>query len=142
MSGEVWPKEEQRLRNGACGQVPLTASCDDDESFEKKRRQAAIDTEVDFLWLESIACDHVGYGGFDRWTEVDRAAMLHGLVQLDGARAIATAIRNLSDSIVAAILDAGTENAGATDSAGTVLGAVLAECLPKACKCRPCRRGT
>lgn len=140
MSGETWPKEEQRLCNGASGQVPVFGCGNDEEAFEKNRRQAAIDTEVDSLWLESVACQHVGYGASSGWTEVDRAAVLHGLVQLDGARTVARAIRDASDSIVAAILDAGTENAGAIDSAGTVIGACLAEGLQVACKGRICRR--
>lgn len=141
MNGETWPKEEQRLRNGACGQVPVTAS-DDEEAFEKTRRQAALDTEVDYLWVEHVARKYVGYGASTRWSEVDRAAVLHSLVQLDGARVIATAIRNASESIVAAILDAGTDNAGAIDSAGTVIGTVLTESLKVTCKGRTCRHGT
>ncbi len=142
MNDETWPKKKQRLRNGTSGQVPVLARGDDEDAFKKKRQQAAIDTEVDSLWLESVACQHVGYGASSNWTEVDRAAVLHGLVQLDGARTVARAIREASDSIVAAILDAGTENAGAIDSAGTVIGAGLAEGLHVACKGRTCRRRT
>lgn len=41
MSGETWPKETQRLSNGANGQVPL-GSLQGDDDFGKKARKARL----------------------------------------------------------------------------------------------------
>lgn len=41
MSGETWPKESQRLRNGANGQVPVDSLRGDDD-FGKKARKARL----------------------------------------------------------------------------------------------------
>lgn len=142
MTAETWPKEEQRLRNGACGQVPVNVPSDDEEAFDKKCRQAVIDTEVDAIWVESIARDHAGMGAPDRWNASERAAALLSMVKLHTARSTQAAIREGLAKIEAAILDAGTENAGAIDSMGTVLGAVYAESHSVVCKGRTCRRGT
>lgn len=38
MSGEIWPKESQRLRNGANGQVPVGSLQGDDYSGKKPAR--------------------------------------------------------------------------------------------------------
>jgi hypothetical protein len=41
MSGEIWPKESQRLRNGASGQVPVS-SLQGDDDFGKKPHKARL----------------------------------------------------------------------------------------------------
>jgi hypothetical protein len=41
MSGEIWPKESQRLRNGANGQVPV-GSLQSDDDFGKKPHKARL----------------------------------------------------------------------------------------------------
>jgi len=92
MSGETYPKESQRLRNGANGQVPVAVSQGAD-AFEEKIRRAQLATEVDYLWLLDVARKHVGFPAESRFTETDRAAMLVSLVLLDGFRTIKQAIQ-------------------------------------------------
>ncbi|MEN9995684.1 MAG: hypothetical protein RL462_460 [Pseudomonadota bacterium] len=93
MSGETWPKESQRLRNGANGQVPVGGS-QGAEDFEEKARRARLATEIDYMWLLDVAVKHVGFPAKEsRFTETDRGAMLVSLVLLDGFRGLNKAIQ-------------------------------------------------
>ena len=87
MNGETWPKESQRLRNGASGQVPVGGLQAGDD-FQEKERRARLATEIDYLWLLDVARKHVGFPVESRFTETDRAAMLVSLVLLDGFRTL------------------------------------------------------
>lgn len=92
MSGETYPKESQRLSNGANGQLPVSGLQGDDD-FQEKERKARLATELDYLWLLDVARKHVGFSGESRFTETDRAAMLVSLVLLDGFRGLNRAIQ-------------------------------------------------
>ena len=133
MSGEHFPKETQRMCNGASGQVPIPGvdrAADDDTYMNfNDSPMPGVNAEADFMWLESIARKHVGYGASGRWSEVDRAAILHALVQMDCARTNAKAIRSAAKSVLDAIFairDEVAEVPGAISENGTDIGAGFA----------------
>lgn len=141
MNAETWPKEAQRMCKGASGQVPISGvdrTADDDEYTNFNDSPIpGVNIEADFLWLESIARKHVGYGSSSRWSEIDRAAVFHSLVLMDCARTNAKAIRYAANSIVAAIREVAPEVAGAISEAGTDIGAGIALALEQALKTFP-----
>ena len=130
MNGETWPKESQRMCNGASGQVPVSGvdrNADDGEYTNFNDSPVpGVNAEADFLWLVSIAREHVGYGASSHWNEADRAAILQSLILMDCARTNAKAIRSVGASIVSAIREVTPEITGSISENGTDIGAGIA----------------
>lgn len=150
MSGEALPKVEQRLCNGACGQVPET-SIADGHTFplpQQVEAEANIAVDVaDHMAAQSLDYARHALGHYGDTGHIGNLVQL-AAAHLDCAGAVLSArmrdaaVREGAAKIEAAILDTGSENAGAIDSTGTVIGAVLAEVLQAACKGQTCPRCT
>lgn len=138
MNGETWPKEEQRLCNGASGQVPVTA-VDGYEATIPPQIQAEVNAAVDVA--DSMAAQAMDYARNEIGHYVS-TAHTENVVRLAAAHMECASRVYASRLHVEALREVGIENAGAIDSGFTVLGAGLAEGLQGAGKGRTCRRPT
>jgi pyruvate/oxaloacetate carboxyltransferase len=138
MNGETWPKEEQRMCNGASGKVPVTVNNGDsfDLSAElQKEANVAIDV-ADHLTTQSLdyARNELGHNS--------GTAHLGNVVQLAAAHLKCASAVLAARMLDAALRDAVPEIAGAIEGVGTDIGAGLTEGCQGACEGRSCRRGT
>lgn len=136
MNGETWPKEEQRLCNGASGQVPVSPVAVVPLPPEI---EAEVNTAVDVA--DNIAEQAMDYARH-AIGHYGSTAHVGNVVRLAAAHMECASRVYIARQHVEALREVGIENAGAIDSAGTVIGAGFAEGLQVTCKCRPCRRPT
>lgn len=111
MNGETWPKEEQRMCNGASGQVPVTAVNGD--TFELPAQlQAEANIAIDIA--DHMAEQSLDYArsrlGPDWKNAVPLAAAhLNCASVVFSARVRDAALRELTPEIAGAISEAGTD---------------------------------
>ncbi|OYQ39941.1 hypothetical protein CHU94_11410 [Rhodoferax sp. TH121] len=139
MNGETWPKEEQRLCNGACGQVRAVAI--DGEAFPLPQ-QVVEEANIAIDIADHMAEQSMDYARNAIGLNLAKTAHVSNVVHLAAAHLECASRVYVARQHVDALRDVGIENAGAIDSAGTVIGAGLAEGLQVACNGRTCRRRT
>lgn len=146
MSGEHWPKEEQRLRNGASGQVPVSGRdafasgnylalewlrCDPAPEETATPVHRAIDV-ADHILAESLdTAQHVIGHAPSLRKEVLTLAVAHAQI---AAALYATHERN------AVLRELAPEIAGAISEAGTDVGAGIVQGLQAVMQSRCSRR--
>jgi hypothetical protein len=134
MSGEEWPKESQRMCNGASGQVPVTSI--DGDTFELPANlRAEADIAID-------VADHMAAQSLDYAVMAVTSGKACGVRGADIVR-LADAHLACATGVFVARLhaetarDVGIENAGAISEAGTDIGAGIALALEQALKTFP-----